>query len=1534
MESLLENLLRQAVAGRTGTGSSKIVEALSSDDEMQQLQAVEALCTELNMATAMTLTTMNTDAIVPKLVDCLRKQHNPELQLLSARALTYMSDSLPQTLQILARGSNAEILLAPIAVIQDVELAEQCIACLDKLCQTSSGATAAFRCNGVGVMLGFVDFFTASTQQKVWASVSRMCKYVDTNTFDKIKDSLPTIRGAVSHGEAKISGKALSALFRIVCGVRRSSRMVEDVFDGLCDTLVAVVTRNDSDETVFSNALVVSQAAISFSAAAIKQVVDGGLLTALIHLLDVNAGSAGGAADSKRPASPTPSKRSLSYENGKVLCNIFTSLLVPTRDGAFGYIDELLKLELREGATARAPPLADADKENDEDSDLDGDDSEHDDDEEEADDDAGDETFEEIRERVCSTVDLTLRQNTRFAILRGRNHVCDQCGKSVALGDWYRCNECADADYCGSCLVENFKDHFGGEHTYTDMQLLFEAVLVKAKLHTEPEIARQALYVSNPGLLAKVLAAVSKVVLLCLQSEAAVIRASAMEFLHSAASMATPDQLAASGMGGGDVCEAIMTAISDKSLLLNLSGVALASRLLEKLPASYAALLVREGVSNALMQLRKKCSQTRSGSIGGSSSARCKSAERASLAGSQTPLEKRVGTTAGWRGIIGNEVTALLDRVPALTSTSRSDALDRLVELLRADKLSEAGVALAEVVRARTTAYEFASQNVFHELRECMARCDDRIEPILSVVVALCDAKPASAAALSDFIRLLHIGLSHLDSFAPPSFGPVRSMRTSIPLELVPHTPERPGLSSFPKPKRSTADSEKNDDGEKSTSPTARLARVGIEPLASVKAISDFISRNLVNASNDPRAMRGARPSDADGDGRVEEVLPELGAAAAGTAGSTSRSKPKKGTAGTTPSVWIRYENHVLPLSMSMVQLIDKLVQPAGGAVSTTPGGALSKPIRLYYSSTPYCPQYEMYHLFQTIPDHLVSAINVELPSKEARPAAFGCVLAAVRAPFEHSRPYLSGDQVDILTLLAVLYEIVDNWAVLLKYLERTAAANEEEEDEDELVWSPPVSRADFVHHKLNNKAMRHCAHLLLAGQHSSTWAVNLALDCNFIFTPSTRKFMFEVSFCGTVRSLARMQQNLARYGIQDRSSADHLSPNVQLNREKKRVWREHPLECAMELLGGPRPNSASAWEFEFYNEAGSGLGPTREFYTLVSKALCERSLQLWRPSSNEAAGDKYFSPLNGLYPRPIATNATKEQRDSMSLHFKFIGRFIGRALLDEHVASLPLSPTLIKLFRGDSCGVHDICPISESLCDVLLAMAASAQAPAANGVIQLPGQKKAYPVESMSLQFTLPGDDSIELKPSGASLEVSRDNMLEYCDDVTGHMLKAGVADAVVALRQGFNDYIPLTALRMLSVEEFFEVVNGYTQPITRQEFEENCLADHGFTISCAHVQWLFDILAGFTLEEQKRFFLFLTGSPHLPVGGLASLRPKLTIVRKTSSEPGIKETDQLPSAMTCQNYLKLPAYESKEQMEEKVRQAMEEGCDAFLLS
>jgi E3 ubiquitin-protein ligase TRIP12 len=110
-------------------------------------------------------------------------------------------------------------------------------------------------------------------------------------------------------------------------------------------------------------------------------------------------------------------------------------------------------------------------------------------------------------------------------------------------------------------------------------------------------------------------------------------------------------------------------------------------------------------------------------------------------------------------------------------------------------------------------------------------------------------------------------------------------------------------------------------------------------------------------------------------------------------------------------------------------------------------------------------------------------------------------------------------------------------------------------------------------------------------------------------------------------------------------------------------------------------------------------------------------------------------------------------------------------------------------------------------------------------------------------------------------------------------------------------------------------------------------------------------EIMCGYGAEEQRSFLRFVTGAPRLPPGGLAALHPRLTVVCKQPSggagmggggggsgapmSAGTTLADgDLPSAMTCASYLKLPPYSCVAVMKQRLGYAITEGVGSFDLS
>ena len=84
-----------------GGGSSQIKAIITglkqADDEGQQLVSLTELCDVLSVAGEASMSSFPFETLVPLLVQLLNMEHNPDIMLLAARALTFMADSMPSS---------------------------------------------------------------------------------------------------------------------------------------------------------------------------------------------------------------------------------------------------------------------------------------------------------------------------------------------------------------------------------------------------------------------------------------------------------------------------------------------------------------------------------------------------------------------------------------------------------------------------------------------------------------------------------------------------------------------------------------------------------------------------------------------------------------------------------------------------------------------------------------------------------------------------------------------------------------------------------------------------------------------------------------------------------------------------------------------------------------------------------------------------------------------------------------------------------------------------------------------------------------------------------------------------------------------------------------------------------------------------------------------------------------------------------------------------------------------------------------------
>ncbi|KAH9907416.1 hypothetical protein F4778DRAFT_721830 [Xylariomycetidae sp. FL2044] len=484
-----------------------------------------------------------------------------------------------------------------------------------------------------------------------------------------------------------------------------------------------------------------------------------------------------------------------------------------------------------------------------------------------------------------------------------------------------------------------------------------------------------------------------------------------------------------------------------------------------------------------------------------------------------------------------------------------------------------------------------------------------------------------------------------------------------------------------------------------------------------------------------------------------------------------------------------------------------------------------------------------------------------------------------------------------------------------------------------------------FVNTKLTAKLNRQLEEpLIVASNCLPGWSEDLARLYPFLFPFETRHLFLQSTSFGYARSMSRWQ-NAQQEDTSRRDRRDERPFLGRLQRQKVRISRTKLLESAlkvMELYG----SSQSILEVEYFEEVGTGLGPTLEFYSNVSKEFSKKKVRLWRDmDSNDS--EEFISTPNGLFPRPLSDDESDPMVNLIPPIFKMLGKFVARSMIDSRIIDLNFNPIFFRIGDG-SLGVKPslsaVKMVDPGLANSLqhIKKFSSAKKRIDEDPSRTPAQKVAdtedividnMRLEDLALDFTLPGYPNIELVPGGSHLLVTIYNVESYLEKVIDMTLGKGIKRQVEAFRTGFSQVFPYSALSAFTPDELVTLFGRVEEDWSLETLMDSIKADHGFNMDSRSVKNLLQTMSELTPVQKRDFLQFTTGSPKLPIGGFKSLTPMFTVVCKPSESPYTPD-DYLPSVMTCVNYLKLPDYSSIDSMKRQLFKAIKEGQGAFHLS
>ncbi|KAJ8064685.1 hypothetical protein OCU04_007006 [Sclerotinia nivalis] len=418
------------------------------------------------------------------------------------------------------------------------------------------------------------------------------------------------------------------------------------------------------------------------------------------------------------------------------------------------------------------------------------------------------------------------------------------------------------------------------------------------------------------------------------------------------------------------------------------------------------------------------------------------------------------------------------------------------------------------------------------------------------------------------------------------------------------------------------------------------------------------------------------------------------------------------------------------------------------------------------------------------------------------------------------------------------------------------------------------------------------------------------------------------------------------RMRMEDMSHSLHAAREV-LGRHHAQIRRQNVFEDAFEAFYPLAEGLKEPIQITFIDSFGAveagidGGGVTKEFLTSVTNEAFRGPLDYGSCPSLFVTNDQ-----NLLYPNPIATeqdyeflrsngiNETSPEWKAYSVQLRnrmqFLGRVVGKCLYEGILVDINFAGFFLLKWSAAYSGpeaasrgnLNDLRDLDEGLYQGLLKL-------------------KNYPgnVEDFSLDFTItdtvpspiPGGRpkiiTRDLMPNGSNIPVTNENRLLYIAYVVRHRLHIQPYELTQAFLRGLGQIINPSWLSMFNQVELQTLISGETSEINIDDLRRNTryggvyqIGDDGLEHPTIMMFW--QVMEEFEDEERRKVLKYVTSTPRAPLLGFSSLNPLFSI------RDGSADEERLPSASTCVNLLKLPRYQSKEKLREKLLYAINAGA------
>jgi E3 ubiquitin-protein ligase HUWE1 len=361
----------------------------------------------------------------------------------------------------------------------------------------------------------------------------------------------------------------------------------------------------------------------------------------------------------------------------------------------------------------------------------------------------------------------------------------------------------------------------------------------------------------------------------------------------------------------------------------------------------------------------------------------------------------------------------------------------------------------------------------------------------------------------------------------------------------------------------------------------------------------------------------------------------------------------------------------------------------------------------------------------------------------------------------------------------------------------------------------------------------------------------------------------------------------------------------VSRGTSKLKIRRSHLLEDSYnQLRARTHEEMKGRMQIVFAGEEGIDAGGlTREWYQILAREI--------------------FNPDWGLFQLAPSGEACYEPNKHSSInpehlrYFHFVGRLIGKALYDGVLLDAYFTRPIYKHLLGQPLTFEDMEGVDPDYYKNIKWMLDND----IEGVLDL---------NFSDTQNFFGETKTVDLIKNGRNVSVTNVNKLDYVNLITAFRMTDAVKDQLEAFIEGFTKVVDRDVIGVLNASELELLISG-TPDIDLDDLKVNTEYHGGYTATSPQIRWFWEIVREMNVEDRARLLMFCTGTSKVPLDGFEKLRGMSGLQKFQIHKAQANDPNQLCTAHTCFNQLDLIAYDTKEELKERLLYSIREGSQGF---